>query len=309
MQDKHPDFLCPDCHPGFTFSDEEDEEEREDETELPMSQYSTELTISQSSITKLSTNKAKASTNIQQDATWDEYDSVHGKDHPKNAHLHRASTNQLSTNTNNKSVKAFSRNATATIEENKVSESERQSQIAIEFSKKLKTFESPGYITKEEKILRSKAVLKRDLESLLNADHLKEAQNLRCYHQLKEILNSRTEPPVHIFAGPAMELAKLIHENQCQDESCIHCQCEFKEKIVKLTSSSRRFVEMYKIACAQVIDKGKAEREKTGRRSSAKTGKKKFSSSIFTLGNAPKDFRLREEMVCFIFPFLFTYIA
>ena len=58
-----------------------------------------------------------------------------------------------------------------------------------------------------------------------------------------------------------MELAKLIHENQCQDESCIHCQCEFKERIVKLTSSSRRFVEMYKIACAQVIDKGKAERE------------------------------------------------
>ena len=99
------------------------------------------------------------------------------------------------------------------------------------------------------------------------------------------------------LAVDAMTLAKLVHEEDCEDiDDCDHCVCEFKEGHIKATGAAILLKELYEIASSQVISKEKRKKNKLSvKRRSGKL--KQYPASMFSKAGIPNGFRYKPQMV------------
>ena len=180
--------------------------------------------------------------------------------------------------------------------------------ICVAFTKQM-VHDIDGTLNATHKLIRVKKAMKRDLETILTGNELNRAKQQSCYARL-QILLQKNKPTISAISVPAMQLGKLIHEEQCQEDFCPHCKFDFKETITKVTNSTRGLMELYEIASSNVIstEKDKKEKQSRGARGKGNSSQKTYPASMFTIQGFPRNFRYRSEMVSCIASLLFNIL-
>ena len=174
---------------------------------------------------------------------------------------------------------------------------ERFDDVCDAFTKKI-VLEGHGTINAQTKVAWLRRVLKIKLGSLLSGDLLTRAKKQRCHERLTDILK-KSKPTIVNLSIPAMQLGRLIHEQQCQDDMCPHCENPRRDMPIPVNDDSRLVMELFEAASEVVVnrDRGERERKERGRRNQSKTIKS-YPDSMFTIQGFPRNYRYREKMVC-----------
>ena len=126
------------------------------------------------------------------------------------------------------------------------------------------------------------------------------------YKDLKQSLK-RSNVTIKGIALPAMQLGKYLHENNCQDDSCVHCACEYKDHApIRYKLDVRELKECYEYCSAEVLDKERKNKEKkrmSSHRASNPSEGRQFKRTMFTFAPTkfPRNFRYKSEMVSLYF--------
>ena len=157
---------------------------------------------------------------------------------------------------------------------------------------------------KKQKLTMLRAVVDQPLETMLKGVYLEKGK--QSYKDLKQSLK-RSNVTIKGIALTAMQLGKYLHENNCQDDSCVHCACEYKGHApIRHKLDVRELKECYEHCSAEVSvqeRKNKEKKRKSSHKASNPSEGRQFKKTMFTFATTkfPRNFRYKSEMVSLYF--------
>ena len=180
---------------------------------------------------------------------------------------------------------------------------ERFDDVCDAFAKKI-VHHQEGTLKAATKIEWLRLACRPELSSLLSGGLLKLAKEQQCFSRLKEHLRVKA-PAVVKLSVPAMQLGRLIHEQQCQDDCCLHCDNRRRDMPIPANNNSRWVMEMYEAASEVVINRDRTDSEKRARGLKSRSKSiRSYPDSMFTVQGFPRNYRYSEKMVS---SFLFSF--